>query len=130
MRNVRQVPHIISCRNLGILNSSFHSIDITGRDYWQYKFIIGLDLEKVLGSGFTGITTKAGVRLTIKTTCGISDTRYNASKMHTVLHADCILNITDSGVTLDEYILEYYNKYWVHNYLHQVVQCYLHKWLA
>ena len=45
---------------LGILSSSFHSIDINGPDYHQLKFIIGLDLEKVLGAGFTGINTKAG----------------------------------------------------------------------
>ena len=31
---------------LGILNSSFHSIDITEKSYQQLKFIIGLDLEK------------------------------------------------------------------------------------
>jgi hypothetical protein len=87
---------------LGILNSSFHSIDITGREYWHYKFIIGLDLEKVLGSGFTGINTKAGDLITIKTKCNIADTIWNAKKMHIILHADMILNIRDSGIEVFE----------------------------
>ena len=52
---------------LGILNSSFHSIDINSSEYRHYKFLIGLDLEKVLGAGFTGINTKAGDLLVIKT---------------------------------------------------------------
>jgi len=86
---------------LGILNSSFHSIDINERDYRHYKFIIGLDLEKVLGSGFTGINTKAGDLLTIKTKC-LRDDIYTPTKMHVILHADCVLNIRDAGVEVME----------------------------
>ena len=85
---------------LGFLNSSFHSIDINGKEYRHFKFIIGLDLEKVLGAGFTGINTKAGDLLTIKTKSLAED--HHATKMHIILHADCILNISDSGVCLFE----------------------------
>jgi len=85
---------------LGILNSSFHSIDINSKDYRHFKFIIGLDLEKVLQAGFTGINTKAGDLLTIKTKSLAAD--QNAIKMHVVLHADCIMNIRDSGVEVFE----------------------------
>ena len=52
---------------LGILNSNFHSVNIDSRDYRHLKYIIGLDLERVLGAGFTGINTKAGDLMTIKT---------------------------------------------------------------
>jgi hypothetical protein len=85
---------------LGILNSNFHSIDIDSRDYRHLKYIIGLDLERVLGAGFTGINTKAGDLMTIKTK---SLAQYgNASQMHVILHADCILNISDNGVSVFE----------------------------
>ena len=85
---------------LGILNSSFHSIDINSKDYRHFKFIIGLDLEKVLQAGFTGINTKAGDLLTIKTKSLAVDN--NATTMHVVLHADCIMNIRDAGVEVFE----------------------------
>ena len=80
---------------LRISSSSFHSIDINGPDYHQLKFIIGLDLEKVLGAGFTGINTKAGDMLTINTKSDSSTN--NASKMHVLLHADAIMQISDGG---------------------------------
>ena len=54
---------------VGILNSAVHSLDITNRDYYTYKHIIGLDLEKVLQAGFTGLNSKAGDLIFIKTKC-------------------------------------------------------------
>jgi hypothetical protein len=85
---------------MGILNSSFHSIDINNKDYHTYKFIIGLDLEKVLQAGFTGINTKAGDLLTVKTKC--MNGAGTPTWMHIILHADCILNISDNGVSVFE----------------------------
>ena len=91
---------------MGILNSSFHSIDINGRDYRSFKFIIGLDLEKVLQAGFIGINTKAGDLIVVKTKTLIAypttGDKINATRQHIVLHADCILNIRDSGVEVFE----------------------------
>jgi len=97
--NSESYYQLLKC--LGILSSSCHSIDITGRDYRRLKFIIGLDLERVLGAGFTGINTKAGDLLTIKTKC-LKDDIYTPTKMHVILHADCVLNISDSGVSVFE----------------------------
>jgi hypothetical protein len=85
---------------MGTLNSGFHSSDINSRDYRHLKYIIGLDLEKVLGAGFTGINTKAGDLMTIKTKSLSSG--LNATSMHVILHSDCILNIRDSGVEVFE----------------------------
>ena len=96
--NSESYYQLLKC--LGILNSSFHSIDIKGKEYHHNKFIIGLDLEKVLGAGFTGINTKAGDMLTINTKSYKTD--HNATKMHVILHADCILNIRDSGIEVFE----------------------------
>jgi hypothetical protein len=51
---------------LGIQASPVHSIDISAVEYRHTKFIIGIDTEKKLGSGFTGVSTRAGDLLTIK----------------------------------------------------------------
>ena len=51
---------------LGIQSSSVHSFDISASEYRNSKFIMGYDLEKQLGSGFTGISTRAGDLLQIK----------------------------------------------------------------
>jgi len=96
--NSESYYQLLKC--LGILSSSFHSIDIAGRDYRRLKFIIGLDLERILGAGFTGINTKAGDLLTINTKSMALEG--NATKMHVILHADSVLNISDSGVSVFE----------------------------
>ena len=87
---------------VGILNSSVHSLDITNRDYYTYKFIIGLDLEKVLNAGFTGLNSKAGDLISIKTKCLSDDNNAQATQIFIVLHADIILNIRDNGVEVFE----------------------------
>jgi len=96
--NSESYYQLLKC--LGILSSAFHSIDIAGRDYRRLKFIIGLDLERVLGAGFTGINTKAGDLLTINTKSLALEN--NPTRMHVILHADAILNISDSGVSVFE----------------------------
>ncbi len=73
-------------------------IDISEQNYRNLKFVIGLDLEKVLQAGFTGINTKAGDLLTVKTKS--LATTDNATMMHIILHADMILNISDNGVSV------------------------------
>ena len=87
---------------VGILNSAVHSLDITNRDYYTYKFIIGLDLEKVLNAGFTGLNSKAGDSISIQTKCLSDDNNAQATQIFIVLHADIILNIRDNGVEVFE----------------------------
>ena len=53
-------------KTMGIHQSPFHSLDIDGAQYRDYKFIIGIDTEKVLEAGFTGLNTRAGDLMTIK----------------------------------------------------------------
>ena len=81
---------------MGILNSSVHSLDISDRDYYTYKYIIGLDLEKVIQAGFTGLNSKAGDLISIKTKC--MNGHGTPTQMQIILHADIILNIRDNGV--------------------------------
>ena len=75
---------------------------IYGRWYWTHRYIVGLDLEKISGAGFTGMSTKTGEQLTINfKDCGSSNADVANSiptRMFCALHYDCVLNIQDSGV--------------------------------
>ena len=83
---------------LGINNSAFHGEDIIAREYRSHKFIIGIDTEKILEAGFTGINTKAGDLMVVKVKQNSGITQANiCNKMYITLHSDNILNIRDSG---------------------------------
>eukprot|EP00972_Heterocapsa_arctica_P087048 12830989-Heterocapsa_arctica.AAC.1 len=72
------------------------------RWYRTAKYIIGIDLEKVPGAGFTGISTKSGSQLTVN----FRDCEYDhlagsiPSKVYVCLHYDCIINIRDNGIEI------------------------------
>ena len=84
---------------LGVNNSAFHGIDMIAQEYRSHKFIIGIDTEKILEAGFTGINTKAGDLMVIKVKQNSGITQANlCNKMYITLHSDQILNIRDSGV--------------------------------
>ena len=51
---------------MGIHQSPFHSLDITGPQYRSYKFIASIDTEKVLEAGFTELNTRAGDLMIVK----------------------------------------------------------------
>ena len=89
-------------KTMGIHQSPFHSLDITGAQYRDYKFIAAIDTEKVLEAGFTGLNTRAGDLMSIKVkpidANGMADTK--PTKFFTVLHSDNILEVRDTGVTV------------------------------
>ena len=89
-------------KTLGIHTSSFHNIDIPEIMYRNRKFIVGIDTEKVLSAGFTGLNTKAGDLMTIRVKQASTDGASQADKMQIILHADMILNIRDTGVEVME----------------------------
>ena len=89
-------------KTLGIHTSSFHNIDIPEALYRNRKFIVGIDTEKVLSAGFTGLNTKAGDLMTIRVKQMSTDPPSQADKMQIILHADMILNIRDTGVEVME----------------------------
>ncbi|MFM7985032.1 MAG: hypothetical protein ACKPKO_37505, partial [Candidatus Fonsibacter sp.] len=53
-------------KTLGLHYAPYHGTDITGWSYRGSKFIIGIDTEKVLDAGFTGLNTRSGDLLTVK----------------------------------------------------------------
>ena len=90
---------------LGFNASTIHKLSLVGRWYHDDKFVIGMDTEKTLQAGWTGISTKAGDLLTIKmenvgTSAGTTP-KY-AEKVFVTLSYDAILQIQDSGVTVLE----------------------------
>ena len=82
---------------LGIHGSAFHSLSITPDQYRNDHFIIGVDTEKILEAGFTGLNTKAGDLMVVrgKGANGILPTW--ATQIYIILHTDQILEIRDSG---------------------------------
>ena len=83
---------------MGIQQSSFHSIDISPYEYRTHKFIVGIDTEKVLQASFSGENIKNGSLLTLMMkNLGTNGANW-ATNITVVMHADCILNIRDTGV--------------------------------
>ena len=88
-------------KTLGVHATSFHSIDISSQEYNTTKYIVGIDTEKVLAAGFTGLNTKAGDLMTVKFNRMPTDNTA-PDKMYIILHADVVMNIRDSGVEIFE----------------------------
>ena len=81
-----------------------HPFQMFGRWYRTSKYIIGLDLEKVSGAGFTGISTKSGDLMTLNfRDCDLDGTPNSTpQRVFCALSYDAVLNIKDSGVELLE----------------------------
>jgi hypothetical protein len=98
IRSIQEAfTQLVKC--LGINNSAFHGVDIYPLEYRSHKFIIGIDTEKILEAGFTGINTKAGDLMVVKVKQASGITQANlCNKMFITLHSDQILNIRDTAV--------------------------------
>jgi hypothetical protein len=87
---------------MGIQGSTWHAFNITEAEYRKSKFIFGIDTEKMLQAGFTGLNTKAGDLMTIRSKCLTSTTANIHDSMFVILHSNQILNIRDTGVEIME----------------------------
>ena len=78
-------------------------LHIYGRWYRSHKYIIGLDMEKISGAGFTGLST-SGDELTIEfEDCEASNFISSApTRMYCASDYDCVLPIADNGIPLLE----------------------------
>ena len=83
---------------LGVQSSSVHSFDISAQRYRDDKFIIGIDTEKVLEAGWTGLNTRAGDLMRIRFDQATTETNRYPNRMRIVLESDQILEIRDTGV--------------------------------
>jgi hypothetical protein len=62
------------------------------------RFIIACDMEKHLGAGFTGLNTKNGDLITVRTKSMSRNPVDHPTRIYITLHSDNVLNIRDSGV--------------------------------
>jgi hypothetical protein len=83
-------------KSLGAASNSMYSIDISGNDYRNDKFIVGVDCEKLLGLAFTGMNTKNSL-MTVKLKTGSTN---KANRIHILLYAEQILEINDTGCSV------------------------------
>ena len=84
-------------------NTVGNPINIFSRWYHSTKYVIGLDMEKISGAGFSGMNTKAGDLIIINfKDCHHSSVNSSSvpSRMYCALHYDAVLNIRDSGIEL------------------------------
>jgi hypothetical protein len=80
---------------LGVQANNLHSVDITGKEYRDNKFIIGFDTEKLLGLAFTGYNTRNSLMTVhLKTLDGSG----KADRMHIVLMSEQIMEVGDVGI--------------------------------
>ena len=83
-------------KSLGIQSNTLYNIDINGNEYRNNKFIVGIDCEKILGLAFTGMNTKNSL-MTIKLQTALDN---RPDRIHILLTAEQILEISDSGITV------------------------------
>ena len=75
-----------------------NSFNITQHEYRCRKMILGIDMEKVLEAGYTGINTRSGDLMSIRFDHASSLDAEWATQMHVILTSDQILEVRDSGV--------------------------------
>ena len=84
-------------KSLGVQSNNLHSINIQPYEYRNNKFVVGFDTEKMLGLSFTGANTKNSLMtIRLKTLDG----EYVASRMHIILVAQQVIEVSDTGITI------------------------------
>jgi hypothetical protein len=86
-------------KTIGAHQNKNHSINITSKEYQDSKFVLAIDMEKMLEAGFTGMNTRAGDILNVRFDHNSAAARTYAHEMQVILHSDNILEILDSGIT-------------------------------
>ena len=104
---VEDVPRVsvqVSGRNLyqlkkalGIHGSAYHSVAINPKQFRNDHFIIGIDTEKVLEAGFTGLNTRAGDLMVVRAKGANANMTQWANSIYIIMHTDQILEIRDIG---------------------------------
>jgi hypothetical protein len=102
---------------LGVSASPLHGFTITPADYRQYKFIVGLDQEKLLDSTFTGQNTRSGKLLTFRSKRATAANITNPpSKVYIVLLVDNILEISAPGCNVFDQLLPWWRERLTHRF--------------
>ena len=95
------VEHLRKC--LGIQDNIYGEVALDLRRYEDDRFIVGISMEKVLGSyaSLSGLNTKTGDLLTIKLSAMQDGAGDDIVERIWVTHvADIVVSVTDSGVSV------------------------------
>ncbi len=87
-------------KTLGLSSTKFNNIDVNAHEYRTIKFVWATNMEKVIEAGFTGYNSKMGDILNLSFTHRDTTETNWATGVHVILHADCIMEIRDSGVEI------------------------------
>lgn len=82
---------------LGIHGSAYHSVAINPKQFRNDHFIIGIDTEKILEAGFTGLNTRAGDLMVVRAKGANANMTQWANSIYIIMHTDQILEIRDTG---------------------------------
>ena len=75
-----------------------NSMSISQAAYRKRKFVLGIDMEKVLEAGYTGTNARAGDLMNIRFDHALTTAAHWAKEMHIVLTSAQMLEVRDSGV--------------------------------
>ena len=89
-------------KTLGIQSSALHSFNISAQEYKRRNFVLAIDTETLLSMAFSGKSTKSGEMLNIRLDNLGTDTSKYAHGIYTILHADFIMEVSDSGIRVSD----------------------------
>ena len=95
-------------------NHKLGSVSITPTQYHVDSFIFGIDCENVPEAGFTGLNTKDGQLLNVRAKAIVQSANNIAlmpTSMTVTLLCDSVLQISDAGVSVFDYILKIQHRY-------------------
>ena len=103
IRSHAEAYHQLCKQTLGHQSSTVHNFAITAGEYKATNFSLGIDTEKFLEAGFTGLNTRSGDLLTVKLkharqAGGGVNPACVADLIHIVLHSHHIFKIHDTVV--------------------------------
>ena len=86
-------------QTLGIRSNDLHNFDIKDQ-YHINRFVLGVDTEKIIDAGFSGLNTKGGSLMSVRFKYNSVDNTRWADRIYITLHADLILDIYATGARL------------------------------
>jgi hypothetical protein len=86
---------------LGLASSAVHNFDISGLEYRNSKFAVGIDTEKI-EAGWTRLNNISGDLLSIffKLARSNPPAERQPDRVHVVVHADLIMQVHEMGVSV------------------------------
>jgi hypothetical protein len=87
-----------------VMHDHVHALNIKGREYFDYKFVLVFDTELINGhvAAFTGRNVKNGEQITLKMQLPAESKNVNPEDVHLVLQAEQVLEIRGTYVRVGD----------------------------